>query len=1459
MSVMYPTLKTILLKFFRFPANSYKTILLSVLLSTLVSTNVFAQDEKIRLPKTGNVARVAVRSHSGVEAAIKKWSATIDYLSHSVDGYTFQMVPLLTFEEMRNVVKNNEVEFVLTNPTAYIDLSVKYKVSRIATLINGRDKNGHTEFGGVVFTKADRDDINLLSDVKGKSIMGVHKEAFGGWRMAYRELLEIGINPFDDCSEVLFSPGGTQQEIAYNVLQGKVDIGTVRTGILENLEKKGEIDLRNIKVIEPKADNFPLPHTTRLYPEWPFSVTENTDEQLARKVSIALLQMEKENPAAENGGYTGWKVPLSYNQVLLLLKGLKISPFEDYGKITTAEYLKQNWLWFLLVCIAVLGLFLIILFVIKINRKLNIRTAELEEARDGLDQKVKEQTAELVIEIEERKRAEEKLNKSNRLYATLSQLNQAIVRERDKQKLFQEICNIAVEFGKFRLAWIGLVDEGNKLVNPVAFSGEGSDYLQNITISLNNDVSGKGPTSRSIREGKSIVFNDLENNPDFLPWIKQALEKKYRSSAAFPLRLNNDVIGAFNVYAVEPFFFDKDETNLLEEAAMDISFALEKFEQEDNRRQTEKKLAESEEKFRILYNNSPDMYVSVSADDASILFCNETLLNKTGYSREEIIGAPVFKMYHEDCLDEVEKTFQQFVGTGVIQDKKLIIKRKDGSKIDVSLNVEAIRDETGKILYSISSWRDITERKRTERALKVSEGRLGTLLSNLPGMAYQCKNDENWTMLFVNDACEQLTGYKPEQLVYNRDISYYELIHPDDRVFVSRQVKDALNAGKHFELEYRIISADGKEKWVWERGVQTTSPDYSSKLLEGVIHDVTNRKQAEEALKRSKERLVTSNKELQLHMDKIIAIHRAGQRLQMLKNPETLAQEIITVLEEILKYKYGAVLLIDESDGKLLPFAISDQGKGQTFLQSDKAYIASQNIKPGTGIVGWVAQYGESVRLGDIRQDPRYFPMRNDIRSELCVPLKVNEKNIGVVNIETSKINAYTETDQLVLETIASQIAIAIQNSSMYKQIKEYSLELEQNITERRQAEKEIERNYKEQTTLLRVSQKLVGQIDLENLLQKIPTFLVETISEAEAASVWLYDEDQDVVTPTAWIGHDDMEMAGLTVSSDTSLVGLICRTGTTRNIIDTSSESSFEPLGKPVLDAVKSVVGVPLIAENKLFGVIFADNLSMTHAFDDNAVRLLQSLSNQLALAIKNARLYEARIKSENILRESREQLRTLASHLQSVREEERTAIAREIHDELGQILTVLKMDLSLMGRDLSEETGAPNTAALLDEIKSMTGLIDKTIQQVRKLITELRPEVLDNLGLIAALEWQNQEFQSHSKIKCKFETSVENIDISSERAIAIFRIFQEALTNIMRHAQASLATVNIYEKDNNIFLNITDNGIGIDTDLKGNKNTFGLLGMQERATIFGGEVIVESSMGKGTSITVRIPVKSE
>lgn len=157
----------------------------------------------------------------------------------------------------------------------------------------------------------------------------------------------------------------------------------------------------------------------------------------------------------------------------------------------------------------------------------------------------------------------------------------------------------------------------------------------------------------------------------------------------------------------------------------------------------------------------------------------------------------------------------------------------------------------------------------------------------------------------------------------------------------------------------------------------------------------------------------------------LAAIHEASQRLQLLLKPADMAQEVIKVLEEILAYEYAAVLLVDDTTKLLVPFALSDQGKGREFIEEDKKYISSFGLKVGDGITGWVARHGESQIVNDVRKDPRYVAARGGIRSELCVPIQIGEKTIGVINIETTRPDAYDETDRFVLETVASQFAIS--------------------------------------------------------------------------------------------------------------------------------------------------------------------------------------------------------------------------------------------------------------------------------------------------------------------------------------------------------------------------------------------------------------------------------------------------
>jgi PAS domain S-box-containing protein len=231
-------------------------------------------------------------------------------------------------------------------------------------------------------------------------------------------------------------------------------------------------------------------------------------------------------------------------------------------------------------------------------------------------------------------------------------------------------------------------------------------------------------------------------------------------------------------------------------------------------------------------------------------------------------------------------------------------------------------------------------------------------------------------------------------------------------------------------------------------------------------------------------------------------------------------------------------------------------------------------------------------------------------------------------------------------------------------------------------------------------------------------------------------------------------------------------------------------------------------------------------------------------------------RKQAEERLTTSREQLRNLAARLQDVREEERTLIAREVHDELGQAMTGLKMDLSWLSSRVSEACEEVARARLMEKIGSMSKLIDATIQSVRKISTELRPGVLDDLGLVAAIEWQAQEFQARTGIACELTLPPDDASLDRERSTAIFRIFQEILTNVTRHAKATRVRVSMTEEAGQIILQVRDNGQGITEGQIADPRSLGLLGMRERALILGGEVTFSGTQGQGTTVTVRIPL---
>ncbi len=336
--------------------------------------------------------RIGVLAKRGPTHTLRRWQATADYLSREIPDARFTIVPL-AFEKIDPSVAGNEVDFILVNSAIYVGLEMHYGVSRIATIVNQLGRGSSSEFGGVIVTRAERSDIQQLADVSGKRFAAVNETSLGGFLAAWREMAKLHISPDKDTT-LKFC--GTHDDVIYALLDGRADIGTVRTDTLERMEEEGKLTLAQFKVINPRSPpGFQYLCSTRLYPEWPLAKLPHTSETLSNLVVSALLRMSADDPAALAADLSGWRVPCNYQPVHDLLRELRIGPYAQLGKITLRDLFVQYWHWMVFLAIAVLLLSAAVVYVSRLNMRLRETESALIDARDTLADKVVERTQEL--------------------------------------------------------------------------------------------------------------------------------------------------------------------------------------------------------------------------------------------------------------------------------------------------------------------------------------------------------------------------------------------------------------------------------------------------------------------------------------------------------------------------------------------------------------------------------------------------------------------------------------------------------------------------------------------------------------------------------------------------------------------------------------------------------------------------------------------------------------------------------------------------------------------------------------------------------------------------------------------------------------------------------------------------------------------------------------------------------
>jgi PAS domain S-box-containing protein len=388
-----------------------------------------------------------------------------------------------------------------------------------------------------------------------------------------------------------------------------------------------------------------------------------------------------------------------------------------------------------------------------------------------------------------------------------------------------------------------------------------------------------------------------------------------------------------------------------------------------------------------------------------------------------------------------------------------------------------------------------------------------------------------------------------------------------------------------------------------------------------------------------------------------------------------------------------------------------------------------------------------------------------------------------------------------------------------------------------------LQRREREILTLYRLSEILHSPLPIDDLYKEI----VDEICSATGfpiATIAIFDEAKKKIV---FRGSKGLPVQSGRSSSELPMEdtfsGVVVRTGKPFIITAASATSKYRSTVLRKAGA-ETFYGYPMMVGNKIIGA-----LGLAHPesieIDVHTAQWIQSLANYVA-ALTERKL------SEEQLKRSGEQLRDLSAHLRLAVEEERKNIAREIHDELGQELSLLGLELGLLQAKLRHDQ-----KDLRASTKSMAKLINSSIQTVRRISSDLRPMVLDNLGLGAATEWHTKEFQRRTRIRCELQVIPPEIRLDSERSTALFRILQEALTNVARHSKATRVKVRLEEKGTSISLTVRDNGIGLTKEQADDIRSYGLTGIRERVLHLGGTCTLAGSRGKGTQVSVTIPIQ--
>jgi PAS domain S-box-containing protein len=832
-----------------------------------------------------------------------------------------------------------------------------------------------------------------------------------------------------------------------------------------------------------------------------------------------------------------------------------------------------------------------------------------------------------------------------------------------------------------------------------------------------------------------------------------------------------------------------------------------------------------------IINSLPGVFYLLD-ESGKYLRWNKNVEAISGFCSEEIS-----RMHALDFIDEADKknvadTMARVFEKGMA-DVEATVLTKDKKKIPFYMNGWRVIFDGRPCLIGIGI--DISERKKTEAAIRKYNERFEMIAATTHDAIWEwnLETGEIWG----NEMHQQLYGLTSSDPVPTEEM-WKKRIHPGDRKEVIQDLAEALASDKNVWIkEYRFLVQD-EYKDIYDRSYIVRSASGKPVRIMGSMMDITERKKAEikfrDLLESAPDAMIIANEKGEIvlvnHQTEVIFGYKkeelisksiellvpadshkghAARRARYFRNPGTRAIgsgfELFAVKKDGSKFPVEISLSpLETHEGKLVSAVIRDIT--QRKKAEEELRISEQRYR------SLIEQASDAIMITD--QTGNFL----DVNSSFCEMLGYEKK-------ELLKLNARDLIDPNQLKKEPLRFDKLLRGEHVFSH---------RGMLHKNGTIIEVEANVKmiPDGRIVAIARNITERIKTEQAIRNSEETRRLIMNSAMDAIIVMNTEGR----VTSWnpqaeiiFGWKEKEVVGKLLSD--TIIPVYLKEQHKRGL------ANYLQTGKgPVLNKLIEIMAVS--REGKEFPV----ELSIVDIKQGGEIFFCGFLRD-----------ISGRKHAEEKLKQSYEDIRRLASHLEKVREEERINIAREIHDELGQQLTVLKMDISWLNKKMKE-----NDPGTRQKIQELLKVIDHTVNTVRRISSELRPSILDDLGLVAALEWQSQEFKNHSGIKTKFVSKVDEIKIPGGVATTLFRIFQESLTNVARHADATTVEAVLSMEKEKIKMTITDDGKGFYTDRIENKKTLGILGMRERATLMGGEYKIISTPGKGTQIQVTVPVSS-